>query len=39
LHWAAYNNDKKVVAALLNAGAKLQFSILKESPLSVAGDA
>jgi ankyrin repeat protein len=39
LHWAAYNNDKKVVAALLKAGAILQFSALKESPLTVAGEA
>jgi ankyrin repeat protein len=39
LHWAAFNNDKKVVLYLLNNGAKLQMSFLNESPLEIAGSA
>jgi ankyrin repeat protein len=38
LHWAALNNDRKVVTALLNAGATLKFSAMYQSPLSVAGE-
>jgi ankyrin repeat protein len=39
LHWAALNNDIKVVKALLKAGATLKFSAMLQSPLSVAGEA
>lgn len=39
LHWAAFNNDMKVVLYLLTHGARLLLSFMEETPLEVAGSA
>ena len=37
LHWAAFNDDKRVVNYLLNNGARIQYSATDEAPIDVAG--
>ena len=37
LHWAALNDDFRVVQYLLSHGAKMQFSNYNQIPLDVAG--
>lgn len=37
LHWAAYNNDKRVASYLMKCGASLSYSFNNETPLDVAG--
>jgi ankyrin repeat protein len=37
LHWAALNDDYRVVQYLLNHGANMQFSNYQQTPLDVAG--
>ena len=37
LHWAALNDDYRVVQYLLSHGAKMQFSNYHQTPLDVAG--
>jgi len=37
LHWAAYNDDVKVVKYLLERGAYMVYSANKETPIDIAG--
>lgn len=37
LHWAAFNNDKKVVLYLLSHGAKILKTFMDETALEIAG--
>lgn len=37
LHWAAYNNDKRVASYLMKNGASLSYTYNNETPLDIAG--